>query len=71
MLRSKSSGVLSFSKFADLQPSHIQRIMVFFDYESLFGSTVEAEKIREGYIARCFNGAITSQFVIDKDLCED
>ena len=71
MLRSKSSGVLSFGNFADLPAAFTQRIMVFFSYEAVFGSTVEAEKIREGYIVRCFDGAVSSQFVIDKDLCED
>ena len=44
--------------------------MIFFGCEAVFGSTLEAEKISEGYKVRCFDGAVTSQFVIDKDLCE-
>ena len=64
MLKSKSSGVLSLGKFSGLPAAFTQRIMDFFGCEVLFGSTEEAEKIREGYIVRCFDGAITSQLVI-------
>ena len=71
MLRSKSSGVLSFGKFVGLPAAFTQRIMVFFGCEAVFSSTLEAEKICEGYIVQCYDGAVTSQFVIDKDLCED
>ena len=60
----KSSGVLSLGKFAGLPAAFRQRIMVLFSCEAVFGSTGEAEKTCEGYISRCFDGAVTSQFGI-------
>ena len=48
------------SLWVSVKPSH-RGIMVFFGCEAVFGSTVEVEKIDEGYIVWCFNGPVTSQ----------
>ena len=50
---------------------NVNRLLSIFGCEAVFGSTVQAEKIRESHILRYFDEAVTSQFVIDKDLCED
>ena len=70
-IRVKSSGVLSFDKFTGLPAAFTQRITVFFGCGVVFGSIVETEKIHEAYIVRRFDGAVTNQFVVDKDLYED